>query len=243
MSLRVEAYSSALFSRGDVEELATKIPIHVVMLFGNPRHHESNSPWHWEEILLRKQEQLFVPQGDLKAQPSIANAKRVRFTEKLTSATTFFSSKATTTQKCSNVEVTVAKTPQVDSQRIVSICNALRRKQYLPNTDCYGYIEGPLEGDPIKFAIRPYSTNQSSYWSTLTLRDVLIGHGTGLKYMHKLNLAALVARALLQLSGSSWLPEIMTSEDIVFLKKTRNPSTTRSMYQGLRRRRNCPNPN
>ncbi|KAK8090530.1 hypothetical protein PG994_000035 [Apiospora phragmitis] len=155
MNLRVETYSSQLLNHGDVEELANKIPIHVVVLFGNFGHHQSSPPWHWEELSLRKYDQLATPQANVNIQPLIAKAKRVRFTEKVESATTLFSMKGKTAQKSPNSGFTVATTPLVDGKLIVNICDDLCRKQCLPNTDYYGHIEDPSAGGKIKFTLSP----------------------------------------------------------------------------------------
>ncbi|KAK8059938.1 hypothetical protein PG996_009868 [Apiospora saccharicola] len=68
----------------------------------------------------------------------------------------------------------------------------------------------------------PGAWDNKNSWSMLSLRDVLRNHGKTLpelRYGHKMKLAVLVARALLQLSASSWITEVLTSENIVLLRK------------------------
>ncbi|KAK7998312.1 hypothetical protein PG989_006352 [Apiospora arundinis] len=210
MNLRVETYSSQLLRNGDVEELATTIPIHVIVLFDIHGQPQSNRPWHWEEMLLKKHVQLPINQGNSATQPPLKVPKRVRFIRKAASTAPLPGMKAKTAQK-----------NQKSDELVVSICDTLCRKQCLPDTDYYGYIVDNSAKNATKFMIRPSNSNQNSRWAVLTLRDVLIDQGKTLpelRYLDKMKLAALVSRALLQLSGSSWLPEVTTSEDFVILK-------------------------
>ncbi|KAK6852349.1 hypothetical protein PG995_010900 [Apiospora arundinis] len=209
INLRIEAYASQLLCHEDIEELASTIPIHVIVLFDIIGQPQSNHPWHWEEMLLKKHIQLPINQGNTDAQPPLKRSKRVLFTGKIAS-----------TASSSGMKAKPTLGNQGDDELIVSVCDALCRKQCLPNTDYYGYIIDNSANNAIKFTIRPTNSYQNNHWAVLTLRDVLMHQGKtlpGLRYFDKMKLAALVARALLQLSGSSWTPEVMTSESFVIL--------------------------
>ncbi|KAK6819497.1 hypothetical protein PG987_015980 [Apiospora arundinis] len=205
MNLRIEAYTSELLRYGDVDELSSTIPIHVIVLFDILGQPQSNRPWHWEEMLLRKHIQLPINQINAATQPPSKVLKRIRLIGKAASTAPLSGMKPKTTQKS-----------QKDDELVISITILLDNSAK----------------NATKFMIRPSNSNQNNRWAILTLRDVLMDQGKTLpelRYLDKMKLAALVSRALLQLSGSSWLPELITSESLVILKSD-NTTVYDSIY-------------
>ncbi|KAK8868942.1 hypothetical protein PGQ11_007520 [Apiospora arundinis] len=222
MNLRVEPYSQLLPRNSAVEELGEKMRIHVVVMFGMLVHHQSQQLWYSEEISLKKNKPESIPRKIFApSPPTPGETHAAKATGKATTITRALKRLSGKKQKKPDNEAsTELEAVHGGNRPVEDICGVLSQKQCMPIVDCYGYIVDASAPEPVEFSIQP-SGNPQITWSVLTLRDVLKGHGSELprlKYGHKMKLAALVARALLQLSASSWLPEIMTSENMVILK-------------------------
>lgn len=98
-------------------------------------------------------------------------------------------------------------------------------KQNQNTTQCCGYILGPIAIHQHRFVVYPVeSCNDCEGWSTVSLHDLLTS-GTfgdrraGPKLPQQLNLAATIASSILQLHDTPWMPKILTSNDIYFMRR------------------------
>lgn len=116
-------------------------------------------------------------------------------------------------------------TPNPPSQELISdLCGKLKKAQKQSATECYGFITDCHSPCPRSYEIHPIALENgedSVYWSTITLRQILREEGpaTRLGYKDKMNLAVIISKNVLQLYNTPWIPQILTSSDIVFIKK------------------------
>ena len=118
-----------------------------------------------------------------------------------------------------------SSTPNQPSQEFISdLCGKLRKAQKQSATECYGFITDCHSPCPRNYRIHPIvleNGEDSAYWSTITLRQILQEEGpaTRLGYKDKMNLAVVISKSVLQLYNTPWIPQVLTSSDIVFIKK------------------------
>ncbi|KAF3802455.1 hypothetical protein GCG54_00003258 [Colletotrichum gloeosporioides] len=103
----------------------------------------------------------------------------------------------------------------------INLCERIRRSQKQLAFDCYGLIRDRRGQMCREFGVYPTFGSDRDQWSIIPLREVL---ESPLKFPHmpvsaKLHLAAMIASSFLQLHQTPWLPDILTSRDILFLKR------------------------
>ncbi|KAF5525098.1 hypothetical protein CGCA056_v002794 [Colletotrichum aenigma] len=103
----------------------------------------------------------------------------------------------------------------------INLCERIRRSQKQLAFDCYGMIRDRCGQVCREFGVYPTFGSDRDQWSIISLREVL---ERPLEFPHmpvsaKLHLAAMIASSFLQLHQTPWLPEILTSRDILFLKR------------------------
>ncbi|KAF4817786.1 hypothetical protein CGCSCA5_v005441 [Colletotrichum siamense] len=103
----------------------------------------------------------------------------------------------------------------------INLCERIRRSQQQLAFDCYGMIRDRSDQMCREFGVYPKFGSDRDQWSVISLREVL---ESPLEFPHmpvsaKLHLAAMIASSFLQLHQTPWLPEILTSRDILFLKR------------------------
>lgn len=103
----------------------------------------------------------------------------------------------------------------------INLCERIRRSQKQLAFDCYGMIRDRSGQMCREFGVYPTFGSDRDKWSIISLREVL---ERPLEFPHmpvsaKLHLAAMIASSFLQLHQTPWLPEILTSRDILFLKR------------------------
>ncbi|RYP79085.1 hypothetical protein DL771_000063 [Monosporascus sp. 5C6A] len=106
---------------------------------------------------------------------------------------------------------------------LIDLCQTIERCQHRGDMKCYGYVSDPSAAEHRKFGVYPLRTYQDySNWTTISLKDVLEDSNASLpplRFRDRQKLAAIIASNVLQLSGTSWLPDILTSDDILFIKR------------------------
>ena len=100
-------------------------------------------------------------------------------------------------------------------------------RQQAPTNDPYGTLIDQLAESARKYSIYPYpaAVDNSHSWSVVSLREIL-EHKTRfppLSYQARLQLAVVISSSVLQLYGTPWLPSIITSRHIFFLRKNIPP--------------------
>ncbi|KAF4846956.1 hypothetical protein CGCSCA4_v005962 [Colletotrichum siamense] len=103
----------------------------------------------------------------------------------------------------------------------VNLCERIRQSQKQLAFDCYGNIRDRSNELCREFGVYPTFGSDRDHWSTVSLRDILerpeeFPH---MPVSAKLHLAAMIASSFLQLHQTPWLPEILTTRDILFLKR------------------------
>ncbi|KAK1633455.1 hypothetical protein BDP81DRAFT_74078 [Colletotrichum phormii] len=107
---------------------------------------------------------------------------------------------------------------------IVNLCEEIRKRQTQGGTGSYGEITDKTSGKSREYRIYPGKCLPSrDAWSAVALQEVLEDSNkySGLhgQYVTKRKLAASISVGFLQLHQTNWLPDIVTSRDILFLRK------------------------
>ncbi|KAF9877553.1 hypothetical protein CkaCkLH20_04688 [Colletotrichum karsti] len=103
---------------------------------------------------------------------------------------------------------------------LINMCEVIRKGQKQICFDCFGMINDRTATTYREFGVYPVLSNEYGQWSTVSLREIL---EQPLDYPHlsftaKLQLAVVVSSSFLKLQQTPWLPEILTSRHILFLK-------------------------
>ncbi|KAK3303044.1 uncharacterized protein B0T15DRAFT_568749 [Chaetomium strumarium] len=113
------------------------------------------------------------------------------------------------------------------------LCEKLRQSQKQAATDTYGILIDQLPQSSTSTSTRRYSihpapdSNDShSSWSLVSLREILEHKALfpPLSYRDRLRLAVTISSSVLQLHGTPWLPTILTSRHIYFIRKPDSPT-------------------
>ncbi|KAI1383487.1 uncharacterized protein F4822DRAFT_420813 [Hypoxylon trugodes] len=103
----------------------------------------------------------------------------------------------------------------------VNICHIIRKQGKMPYTSCYGHIADQDVKENSSFGVYPPEPHEDSEnIKFLSMKSILKGQGSkfpGISYRQKVKLAIDISSSLLQLNGTPWFPETLTSEDIFFL--------------------------
>ena len=166
--------------------------------------------WIWEELSLRVEESS--PHPLVKARSPTAAEKR--------SKTVAFAV-SNTPQKSLDIQ---ARAKPVD---LINLCRVLAQKGHKPS-ECCGYIVDPASSYQHRFAVYPLtSCDNMDAWSMTSLCELLEtgvfkDRKDGPQLPQQLSLAATVAAAILQLSGTPWMPEVLTNKSIYFMRRNGN---------------------
>ncbi|KAK6850023.1 hypothetical protein PG995_013856 [Apiospora arundinis] len=120
-----------------------------------------------------------------------------------------------------------------DNVLLFDLCETVGSAQSHPPQDEYGYLLDRSTADECRLKVSPVQHGQDNDWTPVNLKDVLLRRGESiprLAFKHKVKLAPLLARSLLQLSSSSWLPNNLTSEHIVFIRRSSTAHFYDSVY-------------
>ncbi|KAI0837385.1 hypothetical protein F5Y06DRAFT_304768 [Hypoxylon sp. FL0890] len=165
--------------------------------------------------------------------------KSVKFamTSTFGSNTTVQTSTITQTQTTSNPTImlsTAAPRPTTAVPRdtakttnTVNICHIIRKQGKSPYVPCYGYIADQSTQEISKFGVYPPEPPEdydSVTW--VSMKSMLEDKGSNfpqISYLQRMKLAVDISSSVLQLNGTPWLPEILTSEDIFFMNRDQAP--------------------
>lgn len=217
------------------DSVMQKITFQLALTYDTQRgmddNQEARQKTLWEEILIRTipPEMLYSlisrPKPPENSRPSITK-------QNIASSAAFRSSSTTAT--CVEETVIPVKTLQselsslggnyggVDFHKNINVCEKIRRAQKQTAVHCYGTISDETPQTSYTFGIYPQQSMDSrDNLSTVTLREVL-EKPLMFPYMSvpvKLHLAAIISSSFLQLHQTPWLPDTLTSRDILFLKR------------------------
>ncbi|KAK7963561.1 hypothetical protein PG988_010535 [Apiospora saccharicola] len=119
--------------------------------------------------------------------------------------------------------------PSDSTGLLFNLCERLGRQIMQPR-DTYGYLLDRFTTHECRLQVSSIHQSHVNDWTLISLKDVFLGRGEqipSLRFKHKVRLAPVLARSLLQLSPSSWLPDNLTSEHIVFIQR---PSSATTFY-------------
>lgn len=109
--------------------------------------------------------------------------------------------------------------------QITDLCSDLDRAcKNSSRIECYGIITSDSPLNRHEFIVNPghHDANPNG-WSGETLEDLLelqSQQSTGWNYRNRHIFAAKVSSSVLQLSGSQWLPDVLSNADITFLEQS-----------------------
>ncbi|KXH46103.1 hypothetical protein CNYM01_06840 [Colletotrichum nymphaeae SA-01] len=187
-------------ARRSDEEILQNIDVHMSMNFGVADQaggfHQGSM---WEEIVIRYH-QLKKPRRSVDTNKPVDNDVRQATPD-------------------SDTKVTIAA-----PNPIVNLCEEIRKRQVQGGTGSYGEITDKTLEKPRKYRVYPGKCLPGrDAWSAVALWEVLedASKYSGLhgQYVAKRKLATSVSVGFLQLHQTHWLPDMITSHDVLFLKK------------------------
>ncbi|KAK1983526.1 hypothetical protein LZ30DRAFT_821649 [Colletotrichum cereale] len=123
----------------------------------------------------------------------------------------------------SSTHSSLSITPAIaNALRGIDLCAELSRNQKQVAVDCYGMVSDQTGTKARQFGVYPQPGGENTdTWSVVSLRGVLENPRVfpHMSVPDKLRLASVISSSLLQLHQTPWLPDILTSRDIFFLKK------------------------
>ncbi|KAK4450353.1 hypothetical protein QBC34DRAFT_494000 [Podospora aff. communis PSN243] len=130
------------------------------------------------------------------------------------------------THSASNDTVDSSLAEDIDQLRTGHLCNFLQESHGEEMEKLYGRITDNLSSSPRVFKVHSLrTTGYGKEWALASLRSVLLQDSSvvspprKLLFGEKLELAWMIASSVVQLRGTSWLPRILTHNDIFFVYK------------------------
>ncbi|KAF7539538.1 hypothetical protein G7054_g2052 [Neopestalotiopsis clavispora] len=124
-----------------------------------------------------------------------------------------------TTTAFASLPTTVLTTPVQEEHPDdpIDLCKLARKGKSSRSSGCFGFVSNNTSIHYPKFGIYPPSEHENST-SMISLRTVLQDgdNYTAISYAVGLKLAVDISSGVLQLINTSWLPERITSQDIIF---------------------------
>jgi hypothetical protein len=207
----------------------------------------------WQEMVVRatwtppplapSQTTKLTPLVKTKAKKSVS----FRFSQSTTSTSSSTSTSTSTTTLTNvvqtstelhtlipNLTVGVASSVVFSSVGVaLDLCGKLHQAQKQTTTDTFGTLVDQLPQSTRRYSVHPAtSTEDSRSWSVVSLRDILEQKSRfpPLSYRDRLRLAVVISSSVLQLHGTPWLPNILTSRHVYFIQKNNSPSLSPAMY-------------
>ncbi|OTA92547.1 hypothetical protein M434DRAFT_322315 [Hypoxylon sp. CO27-5] len=109
----------------------------------------------------------------------------------------------------------------------VNICHIIRKQGKSPYVPCYGYVADQSTKEISRFGVyppEPHEDYDNMTW--LSMKSVIEDGGLRfplISYVQKMKLAVDLSSSFLQLNGTPWLPETLTSDDIFFIVQNNVP--------------------
>ncbi|KAI0968602.1 hypothetical protein F4678DRAFT_442296 [Xylaria arbuscula] len=109
---------------------------------------------------------------------------------------------------------------------ITNLCEKIKQAQKQAQVSSYGMVVDQSSQE--KYTLHPIQTSiteDTRCWSVVSLKQILEQKDTSiyLTYQDRLHLAVIISSSILQLHGSPWVSETLTSKDIFFIQKKDYP--------------------
>ncbi|OTA65389.1 hypothetical protein K449DRAFT_458839 [Hypoxylon sp. EC38] len=109
----------------------------------------------------------------------------------------------------------------------VNICHIIRKQGTSPYVPCYGYVADQSTKEISRFGVYPPERHEDyDNMTWLSMKSVIEDKGLRFPpifYLQKMKLAVDLSSSFLQLNGTPWLPEALTSDDIFFIVQNNVP--------------------
>lgn len=110
---------------------------------------------------------------------------------------------------------------------MVNICHIIRKQGKSPSVLCYGYIADQNAKKNSRFGVYPPEAHDYYESATLLLMKYVLEDKESrfprISYRQRMKLAVDISSNLLQLNGTPWFPDILTSNDIFFMVQDKVP--------------------
>jgi hypothetical protein len=228
----------------DDDLIVHKMFFRMILAYDPNDRKAKHTTWSWDEVELRVRRKETQPLSDIvlaipKASPKLK--KRVQFSTTIPTDPSFRlqSQPATLTQPqmmenlatvlpASMASLSVGSSLSMPKQSerapdLINLCQTIERCHRRGDLNCYGYVSDPSAAKYHKFGVYPLRTHQDyNNWSMISLKEALENNNASLpplRFGDKHKLAAKIASNILQHSQSPWLPDMLTSDDILFIKR------------------------
>ncbi|ETS78935.1 hypothetical protein PFICI_08788 [Pestalotiopsis fici W106-1] len=238
INLQLTAFPTSLMAHGDEEMAAKRMMFQLALSFDPDNTGHDNAPWLWELVRLQLIDDKIVPtQAIFNGRPLKSNQKinkRARFATLSNAGQQQPNMDNTGTHHAFNSALALPMasgmqandaSPNISASCVHDLCGAIAKGQDKHNVHCYGYISDKSAVTAPMFGVYPFGQMPSPSCTVISLKDVLEDHGKTfplLRFRHKVRLSHLFALSVLQLSSSPWMPKILTSRDIIFLRRDDN---------------------
>ncbi|KAK2735429.1 hypothetical protein CKAH01_01810 [Colletotrichum kahawae] len=233
--LGLASRSVELAQKDEDEDFIQKLAFQLALTYDKTEKAENDEkdqsePVAWEELRVQA-----LPRGTAQPLTPVGRPSKTKMSgmgkSKSVSFTMSHSATATATATCLGQTSTMVFQQSSSSLSIsssnsglhdhINLCERIRRSQKQLAFDCYGMIRDRSGQMCREFGVYPTFGSDRDRWSIVSLREVL---ERPLEFPHmpvsaKLHLAAMIASSFLQLHQTPWLPDILTSRDILFLKR------------------------
>lgn len=171
--------------------------------------------------------------------------KGVRFSSSTLSSMSIKSQPSGTSSAVSTLVQEAARTPRIMSvpvptalqgpSRLTDLCRTIQASSTSPRLECaYGYICDETPTKKLRYELFPTNTVKEDV-DIISLGTILSecrAQQRNLSLETRLYLAVVLASSFLQLSGTGWMPEVVTHHDIFFAKRNgsvsyREPTITK----------------
>lgn len=240
VGLELETRSATIAAPGDShEEIMKALSFQLAISYQSMTRGNSESPeteTNWQELVIKSACPPSSPPLPAVMPSSKRTGKRVAFRFSQSTASTLSSTGTSTTTLTNLVQAslelhTLIPTPipglavAGSAAASLDLCTELKSQGRSLN------MAEKILVDQLPPSLRRYSIHpapgaeDTRAWSVVSLRDI-IEHKTRfppLSYQARLRLAAVISSSVLQLHGTPWLPSILTSAHIFFIRKTISP--------------------
>ncbi|KAI1735504.1 hypothetical protein F4680DRAFT_435475 [Xylaria scruposa] len=193
----------------------------------------------WEDILVKPKlsptdhKHLLETKG-LPIQSKGKSRKSVRFASSSNISTTTMTRTQSVSQSVDiqtsiqTLSIGVASIGLYNLDAITNLCEKLKRAQKQARVSTYGMIIDRSPEGTRKFTLHPIPTSNTEDTrcrSVISLKQILEKKDTSiyLTYQDRIHLAVIISSSILQLHGSPWLSETISSQDIFFIQKKEFP--------------------
>ncbi|KAK8064092.1 hypothetical protein PG996_008744 [Apiospora saccharicola] len=225
VNLQIESYPPSLLRHGDEDKATENILIHAILSFDPSGRNDQATSWQWEEVRIQKSSR---DPFETKDSASIQLTRPRPLQKKVASK----SSATGALVEMGSLGAVIGK-PCYDVV-MDDLCQKLGIHQSQPPQDAYGLVVDRASPNNNRFKVSSLLKPQSNDWTPVSLKQVLEHRGVHmglphLAFKHKVKLAPILARTVLQLPACTWLPHRLTSDQIVFIQR----DSSRILYESV----------